>query len=268
MPNNFKPPTKGQPIAEFIEKQSLWQTIHDALDRVTKLEQKIKNIQAPTLKLDKPNPVLPWAINRTGEDLGNSFSIVAYDEPFVEPPDIDELATIYAPRFSMDTTYFAKVPDGLCRWGVFNIPVVENGLAPITLQGIAHVQIDVLDESHTMAKEVVGDVSRLQSSIDGTSSSARILWKEPGLGLKWASILLGRSDGIYHYLFTLETNMSYALPNFATAVIKDMDNLVVIKTAFVRDPQVIFADLVAGDRGICILQNEKFYIIQAYRDCD
>jgi len=265
MPNNFKPPTKGQTIAEFLEKQSLWQIIHDALDRVTKLEQKIKNIQAPTLKLDKPNPVLPWAINRTGEDLGNAFSIVAYDEPFVDP---DVPVTIYAPRFAMDTTYFAKVPDGLCRWGVFNTPIIENGLAPITVQGIAHVQIDVLDESHTMAKEIVGDVTKLRSSLDGTSSSARILWKESGLGLKWASILLGQCDGIYHYLFTLQTVMGHSLPNMAIASIKDMDNLVVIKTDLVRDPQVIFADLAAGDRGICILQNEKFYIIQAYRDCD
>lgn len=261
MANNFDLPTKGQPINEFLSDTSLWVTIHAALDRIKVLETKLKQIPDLRSKKDKVNPVFPMAINYTGGDLGDPFAIVSYDQPFVEEPD--GTPSDYAPKFCMDTTYKATIPDGTKRWGVFNIPVIANGIAPIIIQGIAHVQIDVIDEDHIYAKEIVGDVTKLRSSMDGTTGAATILWKGVGTGLKWASILLGRADGIYHYLFTLTEAMGAVVPNQGSASIRGMDDLVAITTDYVLDPLGIFSVLGIGDRGICVLQNEKFYIVQA-----
>lgn len=262
MATNFKLPAKGQPISEFLSDTTLWATIHAAIDKINLLETKLKQIPDPRSKKDKVNPVFPMAINGTGEDLGEAFSIVSYEEPFVAP---DASPSDYAPRFFMDTAYTANVPDGTKRWGVYNIPVRADGVAPIIIQGIAHVKIEVTDETHIYAKEIVGDVTKLASSMDGTTGAATILWKESGLGLKWASILLGRADGIYHYLFTLNEDMPEA--GIAVATIRDMDDVEEIVVDFVRDPLGMFDVLEAGNRGICVLQNEKFYIIQADKEC-
>lgn len=263
--NNFNLPAKGQSIYEFLSDTSLWETIHAAIEKIGLLETKLKQVPDNRSKKDKVNPVFPMAINGTGDDLGEAFSIVSYDEPFVEEPDGSP--SDYAPKFCMDTTYRATIPNGTKRWGVFNIPVLEGGVAPIIIQGIAHVQIDVTDEAHNFAKEIPGDVTKLRSTMDGTTGSATILWKESGEGLKWASILLGRSDGIYHYLFTLNEDMGNTVANTGLATIQDMDDVGTIDTDFVRDPLGVFDILESGDRGICILQNEKFYIIQADKEC-
>jgi hypothetical protein len=212
-------------------------------------------------KKDKVNPVFPTAINLTGSPLAGSFSIVSYYLPFVEVPDGSP--SDYSPKFLMDTTYKATIPDGTKRWGVFNIPVAEDGVAPIIIQGIAHVRIDVTDADHTHAKEIVGDVTKLRSTMDGTTGAAKILWKEGGTGLKWASIHLGQAEGIYHYLFTLTEAMGDTFAGQGAALIRDMDDAVAVETDYVRDPLGMFDILGPGDRGICILQNEKFYIIQA-----
>lgn len=265
MAKNFKPPTQGQPINDFLSDTSLWTTIHEALNRIALLETKLKQVPDPRSKKDKVNPVFPMAINWTGEDLGSPFSIVSYYESFVETPS--GLPSDYAAKFCMDTTYKAGIPDGTKRWGVFNIPLIMNGIAPIIIQGIAHVQIDVTNPEHIYAKEIVGDVTKLRSSMDGTLGAATILAKESGIGLKWASILLGRADGIYHYLFTLLEGMGGTILNQGLASIRDMDDTVAITTQYVRDPLGMFDVLESTNRGICILQNEKFYIIQADKEC-
>ena len=76
----------------------------------------------------------------------------------------------------------------------------------------------------------------------------------------WGTLYWIPIQPVIHFLFTLAEDLIYS---GATATIRDMTDSVTIKSDVVRDPLGIFNGLMAGTRGICVLQNSQFYILQA-----
>jgi hypothetical protein len=79
----------------------------------------------------------------------------------------------------------------------------------------------------------------------------------------WGTMYWIPIQPVIHFLFTLTEDLTYSA---ATANLRDMTDTIPIKTDLVRDPLGIFAGLSSGSRGICVLQDSKFYILQA--ECD
>lgn len=70
----------------------------------------------------------------------------------------------------------------------------------------------------------------------------------------------GGGDGSRLARFLMTSNWSGTT---ATATIYDMDGNVIETGATLEDPEAIFAILGTGNRGLCIIQDGRYFIIQA-----
>jgi hypothetical protein len=125
--------------------------------------------------------------NTTGDLIDAEFPILAMGEPVFTFADNAE-AIRDAPRFKGTT------PDADTQIGDVAIvqgPIGDDEFRVAIIQGPAHCEIDVTDESHTHAKPKADDNTKLESATSG----AKIRWKESGTGTKKAVIVLGGGAG-------------------------------------------------------------------------
>lgn len=127
-------------------------------------------------------PELVRVQNTTGAGL-TRFSVLVLSTPVVTA-DQNLLVFQNRPNFKGVT------PTGVAGEIVTIIqePCPDNTIVAGVVAGCSPVQIDVSDESHTFAEAIVDDSTKLASAERG---QVRVLWKEPGIGVKWAYVLIG-----------------------------------------------------------------------------
>ncbi len=161
-------------------------------------------------------------------------------------------------------------------WPRFHPAIVTTAITSATLAegeitcgtGVVHILRALqqssptdLDLERIPSNAYPDEVSVFRVDLSGVSIPVGTLGyvTEDGWGtLYWIPI-----QPVIHFLFTLTEDMGYTTANLATATIRDMTDSVTIKTDIVRDPLGIFAALTSGARGICIMQDGRFYAIQA-----
>ena len=113
------------------------------------------------------------------------FEVLGIEDVLFDPTD-DEDAFLREP-FAFE----GRKPDEDDHAGRFVIlvgPVKANKIGRAFIQGLTPVKVEVTDETHTYADVLDQSCAKLASRQHG---SAKILWKQPGVGEKWAVVLLG-----------------------------------------------------------------------------
>ncbi|QDU73727.1 hypothetical protein Pan97_07260 [Bremerella volcania] len=112
----------------------------------------------------------------------SSFSILGIDDSAIDP-------SLPGSAFERQIVLDGVVPtnDHKSRFAILGetIPQCEAGLAVVS--GTTQVKVYINDETHQYADIAVGETSYLTSAESG---SAQILWRESGMGLKWAIVRL------------------------------------------------------------------------------
>ncbi|MCA9201689.1 MAG: hypothetical protein KDA59_01500 [Planctomycetales bacterium] len=124
------------------------------------------------------------------------FDVVMVDEPTIEP--FENL-----PEFKNRPTLDGYAPAEVCIPGdagsphepifckqfvILHEPIRADGIGRAVAAGVTPARVNVLRETDTFAEVAPGNLTSLRSTPFGT---ARILWKEGGLGVKWAVVRLG-----------------------------------------------------------------------------
>jgi hypothetical protein len=137
--------------------------------------------------------------NQSGDKL-DRFSILALGEPWRRPEDD-------LPQFKRQIVFRGEIPqqheckDPKHPFVVLLEPLQPGEIGEGVLAGIVIAQVDVIRETDLYAEVVDGNTTSLRTSPHGRS---RILWKEPGLGLKWSVVRL--SDRPRFAIFELPSN--------------------------------------------------------------
>jgi len=125
--------------------------------------------------------------NLSGADQ-DRFAVLALGDPIISPQD-NEL------EFQSKVALDARSPedgDHEMKYAVLQEPVRKDGLGRGMLFGVTPVHLYVEDEADGYAGFEAGDTGSLKTAQDG---SARILWKEPGTGLRWGVVHFPVDDG-------------------------------------------------------------------------
>ena len=94
------------------------------------------------------------------------------------------------------------VPTATCagRFVVLIEPLPADAIGRAWGSGVCPVQIDVVDAAHLYAGSTTGNTDKLTSAATGP---ALILWKQAGIGTKWAVVRLGGSSARTPFLVKL-----------------------------------------------------------------
>ena len=85
-------------------------------------------------------------------------------------------------------TPFAGTHEG--RFVIAAEPIRSGEIGSAYADGVCQVQVNVTDASHDYAEIANGDSAKLSSAASG---STYIIWKEAGIGVKWAVVRFGFS---------------------------------------------------------------------------
>ena len=140
-------------------------------------------------------------------------------------------------------------------------PLGDGGSGHAVIYGQTAVKISVTAETadFNFAKATPGQTYLTPAA----SGPARIVWKEPGAGEKWAWVVLGgAADGDVHWQFTLTAPLS---GGEATADQLDIEGEATGESITVKDTTAssMFSGLISGTNGWCFERGGDFYIIQA-----
>jgi hypothetical protein len=120
--------------------------------------------------------------NDSGEDL-DAFRVLGLDEPLFTPEDDED-------DFKFRWRMKGVMPERAAHYRRFAVllePAPEDAIVEAAVDGVVCTLLDVVDEHHTHA-DVVDDETLLRTDVCG---GAKILWKEDGVGEKWALVQLG-----------------------------------------------------------------------------
>jgi len=123
--------------------------------------------------------------NDTGEDL-DRFTAVGIDSPIIGPTDNEDEFKNRATAVGVKPL----VPDHRGRFGVVLEPVKAGKIAPACVSGVIPCRINVEEETHERT-DVEHNSTMLKS---GHHGGAEILWKEAGVGEKWALVKAGVAE--------------------------------------------------------------------------
>lgn len=122
-------------------------------------------------------------IKNTTRDELPRFGVLAIDEPLIDPED-------NLNGFRNTIAFSGVRPDKTQHLGRFAIllePALQDKIVLAVATGVCPVKIDVVSDDHQYADIKDEATDTLQSSHFG---SARILWKQTGVGTKWAVVAL------------------------------------------------------------------------------
>jgi hypothetical protein len=163
------------------------------IDLAVRSRQGRQNVDSAEIA-SETDPAVIKVKNNTGDKLPR-FSVVGFDDVLISPSDHED-------GFTERVALSGRVPQLPDDAGRFAITLEQTDDGEITyaiVVGAAMVKVDVGDEADTFAEAVDGDVSKLESTAEGTAT--QILWKESGTGLKWAVVRLiggaGETEGQY-----------------------------------------------------------------------
>lgn len=123
--------------------------------------------------------------NASGQDRAR-FEILGIDSPVISPTDnldqfLDQPALI-----GVSPT----VADHSGKFVILAEPIHSGSLGWAWLSGVCPVRIQVTNQYHSHADIASGTPTAYLAS--RAHGAAQILWKEPGTGVKWAIVRLGR----------------------------------------------------------------------------
>lgn len=116
------------------------------------------------------------------------FEVLGLSDPIIGP-------SANATEFRQRVTFQGVTPtaDHAGRFAVLREPLRSGAVGDAFVFGATHCRIDVLSESDWAAEIKPGDPTGL---VSGSTGSAQILWKEPGVGsARWALIRFGSGAG-------------------------------------------------------------------------
>jgi hypothetical protein len=99
------------------------------------------------------------------------------------------------PAFVSRTVFTGQTPTEAHQAGQFLVcaePIQHGAIGRAWADGIVTVRVDVLNEEHLFATANPGDTTQLVSGDGGLCS---VLFKEPGIGTKWAVVRFGGGAG-------------------------------------------------------------------------
>lgn len=138
--------------------------------------------------------------NNTG--ARERFDVLGLDTPIVDPG-------VNLPEFKNRPTFNGStptLPDHRGRFAVLLEPLDAGTIGRGIVSGVTvcRLWVELGEEGYQFAEAADGITSYLQIAESG---SAQVLWREPGLGLKWAIVRLGNHDDeqrIVHFELTYE----------------------------------------------------------------
>lgn len=121
--------------------------------------------------------------NQTGASQPR-FAIVALRAPIIVP-------TAKLREFKNRVSFNGVIPESPARCERFAVllePLKAGAIGRGVVAGVTIVRLEVIHENDSAAEPVAGVAGHLRGTPYGQT---RVLWKEPGLGLKWAVVRLG-----------------------------------------------------------------------------
>lgn len=118
------------------------------------------------------------------DDNRDRFEILGIDGPVIEPENNPH-------EFVNRSVMIGVVPTEKKHWGRFAIltqPIEKDRLGLACISGIYRARVEIIKERHIFADVKTDEVEYLKSDDSG---AAQILWKEEGLGVRWAVLRLG-----------------------------------------------------------------------------
>ena len=137
--------------------------------------------------------------NGTGADLPR-FSVLGIDSPIVSP-------AANLQQFKNEVAVAGIAPSAASHTGKFVVllePLRANAIGRAVASGVTIAKVDVVHSTDPTADVEDGTTTHLSS---GNLGAAFILWKEAGLGVKWAVVRLTRPGDLTR--FRLVENLNY-----------------------------------------------------------
>ena len=182
----------GQPLS-FSARE-----INDYIDAALAEKNRSRNIKRPQRDLSRQRSIFP-VLNDSGADF-DRFNIVGVTGVVITPTD-NLLEFKNRISFIVD---FPQFPDNVAKFGILQEPVAEDLFAKAAFAGLSVVEIDMIDENHTAA-EITQNENKFLTSND--TGSAKIMFVEPGTGVKFAVVRIGNTTGTVLLEATLDVAM-------------------------------------------------------------
>lgn len=115
--------------------------------------------------------------NQTGLDLPQ-FAVLGLAGLVITPMDNEA-------EFRSRPAFDAWQPAPGCELAILQAPLAAGAIGPAMVFGVTPAWLNVMDEGHGYAGPASGDTGSLTTAGSG---AARVLWKEPGTGLRWSVI--------------------------------------------------------------------------------
>jgi hypothetical protein len=131
--------------------------------------------------------------NKTGADQ-DQFSALWIDDLAVRPDDPDGEQRFRTAGPVVDVKLFADIAAANrheCRYVVLQEPLKDGKVGHAMLFGVSPAKLDIPVEAHDYADPNPALSAKLRT---GWSGSCRILWKQTGIGEKWALVHFPVSD--------------------------------------------------------------------------
>ena len=139
---------------------------------------------AAVLKTKKQHSRLVVLVNNTAVDINEMFPILRLEKALFDPG-------VNTDALLRGVSFLGKKPDEETttnlKFAVVQGPMKADEPKSAIVIGETWVKVDVVAESDELAAPIDGDATKLKSGAAGVP----ILWKETGIGDKWAIVLLG-----------------------------------------------------------------------------
>jgi hypothetical protein len=158
-----------------------------------------------------------------------------------------------------------QAPLGDDYFGILKEPIEDGGIGRVQVSGCCMALIDIIDADHTRAKSVASEYL-LESSDEGP---IEILYAPSGTGELECVVRFGGSSGVVggSILFGFELTADKVDPAKSVAaefyILDGEDFGDLVETDTLYDPAYWYPNILAGTRGLCILQGGKYYAIQS-----
>jgi len=203
----------GDPLKKVQSGQRLeipaaaWNAIVDTVEAHRRGQHNV--VQG--LGSDFKQPVVVKVRNASGSPQ-DRFAVLAVRKPIILPADnLLEFQNHYAFE-----AYVPATPLDEENIVVLQEPLLPRAIGRAVIAGVTPVRLNVLASKHRFAEPVAG-VTILRSEINGR---VLLLWKERGLGLKWALAFLLAPTSVALDLVTQVCPLNYAVEAVATSGIR------------------------------------------------
>jgi hypothetical protein len=185
---------------------------YNAFVDAAQAEKSRRHNTALSSSVDLPSSTIIQVRNQTGFAQAR-FSILAIDSPIITP-------AANLQEFKNAVTFSAVIPASPMidkRFVILAEPLAAGAVGRAVLYGATPVSLGVASESHLYASPLGGLTSFLIST--ASTGQFRILWREPGLGIKWAIVAAEPSAATPAIVFQLQTPLSAGAAQLATGLI-------------------------------------------------